>query len=65
MLSKPPSEDWSGGVGYVTAELMQEKLFPAGPETLGLMCGPPGLLDNVCVPGFEKMGYKKDTMVLF
>lgn len=65
VISKPPAEGWTGGVGHVTADLMQEKLFPASSETLGLMCGPPGLLDNVCVPGFEKMGYKKDTLVLF
>lgn len=59
------SEPWAGGRGRITQELMAERLFPAGPETLGLMCGPPGLLDNVCVPGLEAMGYKKEQMVLF
>ena len=44
---------------------MREKIFPSGPATLGLLCGPPGLLDNVCVPGLEAMGYAKDQIVLF
>ena len=59
------SKAWAGGRGRITQELMTERLFPAGPGTLGLMCGPPGLLDNVCVPGLEAMGYKKEQMVLF
>ena len=64
VLSKP-SDSWPHGRGYITPELMKERLFPAGPETLGLLCGPPGLLDNVCIPGLEAMGYAKDTIVLF
>ena len=64
ILSKP-SEAWTGSRGRMTQELMREKMFPAGPETLGLLCGPPGLLDNVCVPGLESMGYGKDQIVLF
>ncbi|KAG1677417.1 hypothetical protein FOA52_001872 [Chlamydomonas sp. UWO 241] len=56
---------WEGGSGYVTLDMMKERLFPAQPDTLALMCGPPGLLDNVCVPFFEAMGYTKETRVLF
>lgn len=44
---------------------MREHLFPASGTTLGLMCGPPGLLDNVCVPGLTAMGYSKEQQVLF
>lgn len=64
VLSSPP-EGWTQGVGRMTCEMMRERLFPAGEDTLGLMCGPPGLLDNVCVPGLEAMGYAKERMVLF
>lgn len=59
------SEDWKQGRGYITKDMMKERLFPADSETLGLLCGPPGLLDNVCVPGLEEMGYSKETIVLF
>ncbi|GAX75762.1 hypothetical protein CEUSTIGMA_g3205.t1 [Chlamydomonas eustigma] len=58
-------ELWNGSIGRMTQDMMKERLFPADDCTLGLMCGPPGLLDNVCVPGLESMGYKKEHMVLF
>ena len=64
VLGSPP-EGWTQGKGHMTKDMMREHLFSAGEETLGLMCGPPGLLDNVCVPGLEAMGYAKDKMVLF
>lgn len=64
VLSSPP-EGWTQGRGRMTIEMMKEHLFPAGEGTLGLMCGPPGLLDNVCVPGLEAMGYPKESIVLF
>ncbi len=68
VLSKAP-EGWTQGVGYITEALMREKLFASseatGNHTLGLMCGPPGLLNGVCVPGLTKMGYTKEELVLF
>ncbi|KAF5831631.1 Mo-co oxidoreductase dimerization domain-containing protein [Dunaliella salina] len=64
VLSKPP-ENWPFTNGYVTEALMRERFFDASPETLGMMCGPPGLLNFVAVPGFEKMGYAKENTVSF
>ena len=62
-------EGWTQGVGYITEELMRERLFASseatGNHTLGLMCGPPGLLNHVCIPVLTKMGYTKDEMVSF
>ena len=45
--------------------MMKERLFPAAPDTLGLMCGPPGLISHVCLPGYAEMGYAEDTLVQF
>lgn len=64
VLSKAP-EGWQQGSGYITHDLMKERLFAAASDTLGLMCGPPGLLEHVAVPGFQAMGYAKDTLVQF
>jgi len=50
VLGKAP-EDWTYSSGHVTETLMREHFFQASPETLGLMCGPPGLLNYVGVPG--------------
>lgn len=60
-----PSASWAGMTGRIDQALMQAKLFPAGDDTLGLMCGPEGLLDLVAVPGFAAMGYDKDRLVNF
>jgi len=38
--------EWSQGVGFITAEMLKEKMPEPSPETLILFCGP---------PPFEKM----------
>lgn len=45
--------------------LMREKLWPASPTTLGLVCGPPGLVEHAAKPGYEAMGYAEDNLVVF
>lgn len=65
VLSKPPAQGWSFTSGHINEALMREKLFASSSTTLGLMCGPPGLLDNVAVPGFAAMGYAKEHTVSF
>eukprot|EP00199_Chlamydomonas_sp_CCMP681_P001486 CAMPEP_0119101232 /NCGR_PEP_ID=MMETSP1180-20130426/336_1 /TAXON_ID=3052 ORGANISM="Chlamydomonas cf sp, Strain CCMP681" /NCGR_SAMPLE_ID=MMETSP1180 /ASSEMBLY_ACC=CAM_ASM_000741 /LENGTH=868 /DNA_ID=CAMNT_0007085319 /DNA_START=39 /DNA_END=2645 /DNA_ORIENTATION=+ len=55
-------------VGRITENLMRERLFAADPATgssLGLMCGPQGLLDNVCTPGLLALGFPKELHVSF
>lgn len=64
VLASPP-EGWTQGRSMVTTELMAERLFPPGPETLGLMCGPSGLMEQVCIPGYRAMGYSSDVVVRF
>nr|AGC97428.1 nitrate reductase [Dunaliella salina] len=64
VLARPP-ENWPFTKGHVTEALMRERFFDASPQTLGMMCGPPGLLNFVAVPGFDKMGYIKQNQVSF
>jgi len=35
---------WKGGVGYVTAEMLKEKMPPPSDDTMVLVCGPPGMM---------------------
>ena len=56
MLSTAP-DAWPYSVGHVTEPMMREHLFAASPETLGLMCGPPGLLNFVALPGGGPFGH--------
>ena len=65
ILSQPHPGWVSGTRGHITESLMRAHLFPAAPDTLGLMCGPPGLLDNVCVPGLTAMGYQPQSLITF
>lgn len=47
LLDKPERDDWEGGVGYVTLDLMKES-FPSAEEDVQLLvCGPPGMVSSV------------------
>eukprot|EP00798_Chlamydomonas_sp_ICE-L_P021626 gene21626-28630_t len=69
IVSQPKTADWPHGRGYMTEAMMRERLFKCSVDsdehTLGLMCGPPGLLNNVCIPGLTAMGYSEDEIVNF
>lgn len=65
VLSRPPAEGWPHLTGRISLGMMQQYLYPAGPSTLGLVCGPPGLVDTVCKPGLEAMGYLEEHTVFF
>lgn len=58
LLDKPARDTWTGGVGYVTAEVMKEHLPAAGDGVQLLVCGPPGMVSsikrNAVALGFEK-----------
>lgn len=59
LLDKPPADEWTGGVGYVTEEVMKEHLPSANqPSVQLLICGPRPMVSSVkksaMVLGFEK-----------
>lgn len=53
-----PDEDWTGGVGFVTGEMIQKLLPAPAPDVKLLLCGPPpmvsGLKKASAALGFEK-----------
>ncbi|KAG7104053.1 NADH-cytochrome b5 reductase 1 like protein [Verticillium longisporum] len=57
VLDKAP-EGWTGGVGYVTADMITKWLPAAAPDVKLLLCGPPpmisGLKKTAVTLGFEK-----------
>lgn len=59
LLDQPP-EKWQYGSGYVTRELMQEKLPAPGLHTKMMLCGPPGMVNaakkSLVSLGFEQPG---------
>ncbi|KAH6625119.1 hypothetical protein C7974DRAFT_313094 [Boeremia exigua] len=56
MLDSPP-ENWAYGSGYVTADLMKEKLPAPAPDTKVMLCGPPGMV-NASKKALEGLGFK-------
>lgn len=56
MLDSPP-ENWSHGTGFVTADVMKEKLPAPGPGTKIMLCGPPGMV-NASKKALATLGFK-------
>ncbi|KAJ5099600.1 hypothetical protein N7532_006601 [Penicillium argentinense] len=55
-----PSQSWKYGKGYVTPQVMTEKLPSPSSETKIMLCGPPGMVNAskkaLCSLGFEAPG---------
>ncbi|KAJ1324312.1 nitrate reductase (NAD(P)H) [Microdochium nivale] len=59
------SGEWKGGLGYVTKEMMAERLAPAvaaedagGDKSRVMLCGPPGMV-NVAKDALVELGFEK------
>jgi len=44
MLDNAP-QNWTHGSGFITAEVMKDKLPAPGPDTKFMLCGPPGMIN--------------------
>lgn len=55
-----PTDNWKYSSGFINAEMIQQHLFPSGPDTLILMCGPPPMVNFACIPNLDKLGYNPD-----
>jgi len=63
-LDNPP-KGWTGSKGFITEAMIAEHLPAAGPETVTLLCGPPGMIKFACKPNLEKLGHKSNTVLMF
>jgi len=57
VLNNPP-EKWDGGVGFVTADMIKQKLPAPGPDMKILICGPPPMV-SAMKKATESLGYEK------
>lgn len=63
MLNNPPKE-WSGGAGFITKDILRERLPPAADDVMVLRCGPPPM--NKAMEGYlDDLGYSKDAQFEF
>ena len=58
----PEGAAWDYSVGFVTREMMEARLFPAGEDTIALMCGPPPMTASAKAI-LEKLGYQERDVV--
>ncbi|CCC05385.1 hypothetical protein SMACR_08879 [Sordaria macrospora] len=57
VLDRPP-EGWTGGVGYVTQEMVEKLLPKAAEDVKILLCGPPPMISGL-KKATEALGFKK------
>lgn len=53
-----PAQGWTGGTGFVTPDMIKEKLPPPGPDMKLLICGPPPMV-SAMKKATESLGYSK------
>ena len=61
----PEGVEWAYSKGFVNEDMVQERLFPAGPDTIAVMCGPPPMIKFACLPNLEKVGYASERCISF
>ncbi|OAG05520.1 uncharacterized protein CC84DRAFT_1090333 [Paraphaeosphaeria sporulosa] len=61
MLDTPPP-GWTGGSGFVTRDVMKERLPTVGPDTRIMLCGPPGMI-GAAKKGLVDLGFKEPGAV--
>ncbi|OJJ47286.1 hypothetical protein ASPZODRAFT_151791 [Penicilliopsis zonata CBS 506.65] len=57
VLNNPP-QDWSGGVGFVTPDMIKERLPAPASDIKILLCGPPPMI-SAMKKATESLGYTK------
>ncbi|KAL8273423.1 hypothetical protein Esti_002668 [Eimeria stiedai] len=63
-LDKPPAK-WRFSSGFVSQEMIKERMPPPGKETLILCCGPPPMVEYACMQNLLEMGYDKNDVACF
>lgn len=63
VLNKPP-ENWSGGVGHVSKDMIVEHLPPPADDIKILRCGPPPM-NKAMAAHLEELGYSTTMMFKF
>ncbi|KAM7540329.1 hypothetical protein Aperf_G00000036792 [Anoplocephala perfoliata] len=60
-----PPEHWAYSVGYVDQKMIEEHCYPAGESTVNLLCGPPAMIKNACIPSLTACGHARENVLTF
>ena len=58
------SENWQGGVGFITKEMLKEQMPAPSEETMMMYCGPPPF-ENMMKQHLKDLGYSDDMVFKF
>jgi len=64
-VDRPPATGWSYSTGFITAEMISERLPPPSDTTLVLMCGPPPMVKFACQANLDKLGHAPERQLCF
>jgi len=59
-----PNTGWTGGIGFVTPEMIQKHLYAPSPETIILVCGPPPMVKSM-VKNLEGLDFTPDQFFCY
>lgn len=60
-----PEDNWEGGVGYISKEMICANLPEPADDTIMLMCGPPVMCQKVLTPILNELGHNKEDIFEF
>lgn len=58
-------QGWTFDVGYIDQKMIEQHAFPAGDDTVNMICGTPAMIQNACLPALVAVGHKKDNILAF
>ncbi|CAA6664918.1 unnamed protein product [Spirodela intermedia] len=64
VVNEAKDPGWTYSVGFVTEEILRQRVPAAAEDVLALACGPPPMLQFAVVPNLEKMGYDVKNALL-
>lgn len=60
-----PSDGWQQGVGFVTEQMIRERLPAPAPDVIVLMCGPPPMIQSACNPSLDALKFSDQQRFIF
>jgi len=54
-----PAEGWAYSSGFISADMIQQALYPPSEDNLVVLCGPPPMINFACTPNLDKLGYSQ------
>lgn len=61
----PDGEEWGFSKGFIDEAMCRERLYPAGDDTVNLLCGPPPMLKFACQPNLAKCDHQQSSIFSF